>query len=145
MGRSYYTVVFIGYKIKKSKLTKYERIVDTNLQLCKCPENNESNNYCPKCGNENIKTMIKENEIKYLKNYSHYNPYEAYGSKCEYTYIILRSAKQASHYDEVPVFTGAKELTVPPKIKNEFMTEVADIEPWNEDNYCLYTFIECNY
>jgi len=145
MGRSYQSIVFIGYKIKKDKLTKKEEIKKIIKKYCLCKENNEQNNFCPKCGNQNIRTINEIKETNYLSDYGHCDPYEGYGQENEYIYIMIKSVKGASGYELQPVNSGEKELVVSNETKTKFMQEVNEIEPWNEDNYGLYTFVECNY
>lgn len=143
MGRSYEAIVFIGYKIKKEKLMKQEEIKKVIKKFCLCKENNEQNKFCPECGNQNIRVITEIKEIKYLSEYSQYIPYENYDHNNKYVYIVINRVKGAT-YDNEPVNSGKKELTVAENTKMKFMKEVNEIEPWNEDNYGLYTFVECN-
>ena len=145
MGRDYSAMVFIGYKIKKDKLITHETIKRIIKTMCQCKENKESNNFCPKCGNQNIKRITETKEIKYLSDYKQFNPYEAYGKQFEHTYIILKNINGASDSDQEPVISKLKELTITQETKDKFMEEVKKVEPWNENNYGLYTFVDCSY
>lgn len=146
MGRSYYAIVFIGYKITKDKLVKYVTTETIKKSLCKCKGNDETHNFCHQCGNQNTKKVIDTKVINYLDGYKQYNPYEDYGKKNEDTYIVLSEiCNRASSYETVPTNSGLNELTVTNDIKNKLMNEVNKIERWNEHNYGLYTFVECNY
>lgn len=123
-------------------MTTTEKVVK---KYCKCNENNEKHNFCPKCGNQNIRTIKETIEKKHLSEYGHYEPYGSYNIKNEYVYIIFSSIDGATSYDEKPVRSRCQDLTVSNEVKEKFIQEVNKIETWNEDNYGLYTFVECNY
>lgn len=145
MGRPYKAIVFIGYKIKKDKLTKFETIEKVIKKFCLCKENNEQNIFCPKCGNKNVRTVNETKVINYLSEYGIYDPYEAYGQKNEDVYVIIESVRKASGNEHEPFNSGLKGLTVDENTKTNFIQKVNEIDLWNEDNYGLYTFVECSY
>ena len=137
MGRDYYAVAFVGYKIATEKITKEIVTSEKILSPCKCSDNNPNKKFCPTCGNNNIRINNKVSIIEYLKNYKHYSPNQ------NYVYVCLKLTA-STHYEENEPVKKDNNFNITDEEKNKLIEEINQIEPFDENKFGFYTFIECS-